>query len=128
MDTIKVAVVGVGHLGSRHARIYSELPGVELIGVMDTDGARAEEVAGEYGCRPMGRLDDLPSTVEAVSVVVPTDRHYEVACALMEQGYHLLVEKPITDNVTLARELLRLAEKEGLLLQVGMWRGSIPEF
>ncbi len=119
MDTVKVAVVGVGHLGSRHARIYAELPKVELVGVVDTDTRRAEEVAGEYGCRWFSRPEDLPASVEAVSVVVPTDLHYEVACTLMERGYHLLVEKPITDDISRARELLRRAEKGDLLLQVG---------
>ena len=119
MDLIKVAVVGVGHLGSRHARIYAELPGVELVGVVDIDRRRAEEVANEYNCRPFRRIEDLPSLVEAVSIVVPTDRHYEVGGLLMERGCHLLVEKPITDDIPRARELLRLADKGDLLLQVG---------
>jgi len=119
MDLIKVVVVGVGSLGSRHARIYSELPGVELVGVLDTDRERTEEIAAQYNCRPFTDLKDIPSSVEAVSVVVPTDRHYEVAGELMNRGYHLLIEKPITDDVSHARELLRLAEKSNLLLQVG---------
>ena len=119
MDTIKVAVVGVGHLGSRHARIYSELEGVELVAVVDTDFARAEEVAGDYSCRPFRHYKDIPEAVEAVSVVVPTDRHYRVASDLLEQGRHLLIEKPITNDVVQARELLKLADKNGLLLQVG---------
>lgn len=119
MDTIKVAVVGVGHLGSLHARIYSELDRVELVGVVDNDFSRAKEIARQYGCLAFKRLEDLPPEIEAASVVVPTDRHYEVAAALMERDCHLLVEKPITDNIITARELLRLAEKRSLLLQVG---------
>jgi len=119
MDLIKVAVVGVGHLGSRHARIYSELPGVELIGVLDTDRDRTADIAEQYDCRAFTTLEEIPSSVEAISVVVPTDRHYEVASTLMERGYHLLIEKPITDDVIHARELLRVAEKSNLLLQVG---------
>ncbi len=120
MDNVKVAVIGVGHLGSRHARIYSELKGVELVGVVDTDFARAQEIAGEYGGRPCRRIGELRrGEVEAVSVVVPTDRHYEVAKRLLLKGCHLLVEKPVTDNVAHARELLKLAAREGLLLQVG---------
>ena len=79
MDLIKVVVVGVGSLGSRHARIYSELPGVELVGVLDTDQNRTEEIAAQYNCHPFTGLEDIPSSVEAISVVVPTDRHYEVA-------------------------------------------------
>jgi len=119
MDTVRVAVVGVGHLGSRHARIYSELDRVDLVGVVDTDTSRAEEIARQYGCRRFAGIEDLPPEVEAVSVVVPTDRHYEAASALMERGCHLLVEKPITDSIATARELLRQAEKNNLLLQVG---------
>ena len=119
MDTIKVAVVGVGHLGSLNARIYSELDRVELVGVVDNDFSRAKEIAKQYGCLAFKRLEDLPPEIEAASVVVPTDRHYEVAAALMERDCHLLVEKPITDNIITARELLRLAEKRSLLLQVG---------
>jgi predicted dehydrogenase len=119
MDLIKVVVVGVGHLGSRHARIYSELPGVELVGVLDSDRERTKEIAEQYNCLPFTKLEDIPSSVEAISVVVPTDRHYEVAAELMERGYHLLIEKPITDNVSHARELLRLAERSNLLIQVG---------
>lgn len=119
MDLIKVVVVGVGALGSRHARIYSELPGVELVGVLDTDSKRTEEIAAQYDCQPFMTLEEIPSSVEAISIVVPTDRHYEVASRLMNRGYHLLIEKPITDDVSHARELLRLAEKSDLLLQVG---------
>jgi len=119
MDTVKVAVVGVGHLGSRHARIYSELPGMELVAVVDTDFSRAEEVAGDYSCRPFRQIKDIPEEVEAVSVVVPTDKHYQVASVLLERGCHLLVEKPITDDVPQARELLKLADSHNLLLQVG---------
>ncbi len=119
MDTVKVAVVGVGHLGSRHARIYSELPGVDLVAVVDTDFSRAEEVAGDYSCRSFRQIKDIPEAVEAVSVVVPTDRHYQVAAALLEKNHHLLVEKPITDDVPLAQELLKLADKNNLVLQVG---------
>jgi len=119
MDLIKVVVVGVGSLGSRHARIYSELPGVELVGVLDTDRERTEEIATQYDCQAFLTLEEIPSSVEAISIVVPTDRHYEVAGGLMNRGYHLLIEKPITDDVSHARELLKLAEKSNLLLQVG---------
>ena len=119
MDLIKVVVVGVGSLGSRHARIYSELPGVELVGVLDTDRERTEEIATQYDCQAFLTLEEIPSSVEAISIVVPTDRHYEVADGLMNRGYHLLIEKPITDDVSHARELLKLAEKSNLLLQVG---------
>lgn len=119
MDKVKVAVVGVGHLGSRHARIYSELPGVELVGVVDVVLSRAEKVSREYHSRSFKSIYDLPQDVEAVSVVVPTDQHYQVTKKLLLRGCHLLVEKPITDDIVQAQELLKLAEKYNLLLQVG---------
>jgi len=119
MDKVKVAVVGVGHLGSRHARIYHELEGVELVGVVDTIRARAEEEAEQYHTRAFAELDELPEGTEAVSVVVPTDRHFEVASRLLNRGCHLLVEKPLTVTVAEARELLKLADRLGLMIQVG---------
>lgn len=119
MDLIRVAVVGVGHLGSLHARIYSELPGVELVGVLDINQERAKKIASKYNCRPFTAFEEIPSSVEAISVVVPTDRHYEVAGSLLDQGFNLLIEKPITDDVGKARELIRIAKKNDLLLQVG---------
>ncbi len=119
MDKVKAAVVGVGHLGSRHARIYSELPGVDLVGVVDTDFDRAGEVARQYRTRPLASIGDIPSEVEAVSVVVPTNHHYDISLRLLEMGFNLLLEKPITETDVQARELLKLAEKENLLIQVG---------
>jgi len=92
---------------------------VELVGVLDTDRERTEEIATQYDCQAFLTLEEIPSSVEAISIVVPTDRHYEVADGLMNRGYHLLIEKPITDDVSHARELLKLAEKSNLLLQVG---------
>ena len=119
MDQVKVAVVGVGHLGSLHARIYSELEGVRLVGVMDSSYPRAEEIARRYGCRPFSAISRLPEDVEAVSVVVPTPQHYEVARELLERGCHLLVEKPFTQDIIQAKELLRLAQRNKLQVQVG---------
>ena len=119
MDQVKVAVVGVGHLGSLHARMYSEMEGVELVGVVDDLYPRAEEIARKYGSLSFPAIDLLPKEVEAVSVVVPTPGHYQVARALLERGYHLLVEKPFTQDILQAKELLRLAERNNLLVQVG---------
>jgi len=109
----------VGHLGSRHARIYSELAGVELVGVVDSDLSRARAVADEYGTRALGGIEEIPSSVEAVSVVVPTDRHFQVASELLRRGFHLLIEKPITVTVAEARELHRVAEERKVVIQVG---------
>lgn len=119
MDKVKVAVVGVGHLGSLHARIYSEMEGVELVGVVDSQYSRAEDIARKYACLPFPSIGRIPEEVEAVSVVVPTPEHHQVARDLLERGYHLLIEKPFTQDILQARELLRLAEKNNLLVQVG---------
>ena len=119
MDQVKVAVVGVGHLGSLHARMYSEMEGVKLVGVVDNLLSRAEEIAQEYGSLSFPTINHIPEEVEAVSVVVPTPEHYQVARELLERGYHLLVEKPFTQDILQAKELLRLAERNNLLVQVG---------
>jgi len=116
---LRVGVVGVGYLGRFHARIYSSLPGVTLVGVADVDGARAEQVGAEYGCAaysdPMALLDK----VEAVSIVTPTVYHAEVARPYLERGVHMLMEKPIAPALDEATALVELAERCGVVFQVG---------
>lgn len=116
---IKVGVVGTGALGQYHARIYSELPEAELIGIYDADQARAEEIATRYQTRAFATMDELAAEVEAVSVVVPTDLHREVAGRLVEQGRHVLIEKPIAATTAEAEELVALARKHNVIVQVG---------
>ncbi|MDX1592644.1 MAG: Gfo/Idh/MocA family oxidoreductase [Gammaproteobacteria bacterium] len=118
-ESLRVAVVGVGYLGRFHAKIYSELEGVDLVTVVDTDPERAEAVAGEYGCAWTTDPAELPGAVDAVSVVVPTRSHLEVARPLLEAGIHMLIEKPIARTTEEGEELVGLAEKAGVLLQVG---------
>ena len=119
-DRLKVAVVGVGSLGEHHARIYADLPGVELAGVLDAHPARAAEIAARHGVRVFQGLEDLPAAgVAAASVVVPTDRHRDVAGRLLELGVHLLVEKPIAATTREAEELVAIARARGRILQVG---------
>jgi len=107
---IKVGVIGVGSLGQAHARIYSELPEVELVGVYDVNPKQAEKIAHQHRTRAFAAMDELAAQIEAASVVVPTDRHREVAGRLLERGLHLLVEKPITATTTEAEELVALAQ------------------
>lgn len=116
---IKVGVAGVGSLGQNHARIYAALAEVELAGVYDVDAARAAKIAGQYGTQAFPSLDALAANVEAASVVVPTDRHREVAGALIGKGLHLLVEKPIAATTAEAEELVALAQAKKVILQVG---------
>src|SRR5579884_3491391 len=116
---IKVAVVGVGYLGEHHARIYSELPDVELVGVVDLNVERAEKIAADRRCEAFTDVSALFGKVDAASVVVPTPAHFKVSKALLENGIDLLLEKPMTATLEEADELLALAEKSGRMLQVG---------
>jgi predicted dehydrogenase len=116
---LKVGVVGVGYLGQHHARIYSELEGAELVAVSDTDGARAEEIAGRFGCRAVKDYRDMLEGVEALSIVTPTSTHYEVALECLKAGKDLLIEKPVTATVDEADSLIKEVEKRGAIVQVG---------
>lgn len=119
MKPLAVAVIGVGHLGQHHARIYSTLPGVHLTAVVDTNQARAEWVAERYGGQPVTDFAAILSRVDAASVAVPTPAHYSVVKACLEAGLHVLVEKPIASTVDQAEELVALAARMQRVLQVG---------
>jgi predicted dehydrogenase len=118
-EKLRVGVVGVGYLGRFHALIYSRLPGVELVAVADTDGARAAEVAAEAGCASFSDPQALIGSVDAVSVVVPTTAHLAVARPYLEQGVHMLLEKPVAPDMAQGAEIVRLAEAAGVILQIG---------
>lgn len=119
MNKIKVGVIGVGHLGRHHARIFSELENCELYAVVDTDLNRAQEIAAEYRTRAMTDYNDLMGKVEAVSIVAPTVLHYQIAKDILSQGIDVLVEKPMTSTLQHARELIDLADCQKAILQVG---------
>jgi len=119
MSQVKTAVVGVGHLGSLHARIYSRLPQAELVGVYDIDSERAAECAARYHVRAFSNLEETARSAEAASLAVPTDSHYQVGKMLLNQGLHLLVEKPVTEREEHAEELVQIANGKGLVLAVG---------
>ena len=116
---LHIAVIGVGRLGQAHARVWSELPDAELVGVYDTDPQRAQEVADRHGVRAWSDLDDVLPEVEAVSIVVPTTAHATVAAKTLSVGLHTFVEKPITATLEEADNLIALADARGLALQVG---------
>jgi predicted dehydrogenase len=109
----------VGHLGSRHARVYAESPHAELVGVADVDLARARAVAQAHGVRAVADVSELLPEVAAASVAVPTASHGEVTAKLLEAGVHVLVEKPIAGNLAEARQMVDLASMKGLVLAVG---------
>ena len=117
---INVGVVGVGHIGKSHARVYSELAaGVRLAAVYDADPANAQAVAAQYGAHAAAPLEEFAALVDAATVATPTPTHFPVAQFLLEKGKHLLVEKPITENTADARALSELARARGCVLQVG---------
>jgi predicted dehydrogenase len=119
MKTIKVGVVGVGYLGRFHAEKYALQNDVELVGVADAALDRATEVAERLSTKVFRDPLELIGRVDAVSIVVPTALHYKVTKPFLEQGVHVLLEKPITETLEQAEELLQLAGKKRLILQVG---------
>ena len=116
---IKIGVVGVGHLGKHHAKHFSSMANAELVGVYDVDRDRCQEVAKENTTTPFESLDTLLETVDAVSVVTPTEYHKSVAESCIEKGKHVFIEKPITKTVKEAEALIALAKKTGVIIQVG---------
>ncbi|MGH7408327.1 MAG: Gfo/Idh/MocA family oxidoreductase [Candidatus Methylomirabilales bacterium] len=116
---IKVAVIGAGHVGEHHARLYRELPGAELVAVCDTDAARAAAIAAREGAEAATDFRGLLGKVEAVSVAVPTVHHHTVARAFLEAGADVLVEKPIAESLQEAEALVATARRAGRILQVG---------
>ncbi len=116
---MKVGVIGCGHLGSIHARIYTEIPNVELIGVQDSNHAASAAVAELRACKAYDDPDALAEDADALSICVPTPAHCDVALPALERGCHLLVEKPIAHDLAAAERMLEAAEKRGLQLMVG---------
>jgi predicted dehydrogenase len=119
MDKLRVGVVGVGALGRHHARVYASLPETELVGVVDTFPGRAEEVAGPFGTRVFPNYSDLFGKVDAVSIATPTILHAEIGERFLQEGIHVLVEKPISHTLEDADRLIRAAKTNGRVLQVG---------
>ncbi|NLL37284.1 MAG: Gfo/Idh/MocA family oxidoreductase [Fretibacterium sp.] len=117
----RVGVVGVGHLGQHHARVYTELLDARLVGVADLDEQRAQTIGEHLGVPAYSSMERLieRQAPDAISIVVPTSFHYEVARKAMEAGIHVLIEKPVTTRPDEAEELLYLAEQNDLVLQVG---------
>src|SRR5688500_10931998 len=119
MKTLRVAVVGVGHLGQHHARIYAAMEGVTLVGIADTNRARAEEIAAKYATAAFTDPRELIDRVDAVSVAVPTVAHLDVALPFLAARKAVLVEKPLAASLDEADRLIGAAEQAGALLAVG---------
>jgi predicted dehydrogenase len=119
MKKISVGVIGTGHLGSLHAKMFSTMDSVQLQGVYDLDSTRAEQVAAQYGTKAYAHMEDLLDSVEAVSVATTTKAHFPVGRTALERGVHVFVEKPMTETIEQARILVELAEQKKRKLQVG---------
>jgi len=125
-DVIHVAVIGVGSFGRNHARVYQQLTRegvpVRVIGVVDSDTARADAIDREFGCRAFGSVEQLVTThreLQAASIAVPTLHHLSIAQQLMQSGVDVLIEKPLTTSLAEADELIRTAKQLGRIAQVG---------
>jgi len=119
MDKVNVGVIGVGYLGSLHARVYSQLPDTTLVGVCDCYKKRAKKTARKHRTDYYLDYKDLIGKVQAVSIAVPTHLHYKIAKDFLNAGVNVLIEKPITKSVDEADELIDIANKKALVLQVG---------
>ena len=119
MEKLKVAVIGVGHLGKEHARIYAELPGVELVGVVDIHKEQAEKIAQFHKTCCFGDYKEVIGKVSAVSIVVPTKSHYPIAKDFLLRGVHVMIEKPMTGTIREAKELIEISNTKGVVLQAG---------
>lgn len=119
MKDIRAAVIGVGQLGEQHTRVYWQLPGVKLVGVYDLNRAKAERVASNFGTQVFGDYGQLLRQVDVASIAVPTISHYGTAKRALDEGVHVLVEKPLARAVEEAEELVDMAKRKGLVLQVG---------
>jgi predicted dehydrogenase len=119
MKKLRIGVVGAGHIGKNHARLYAGLSDAQFAAILDTDQARARQLADEFGVIAAGSLEEFAAAVDAASIATPTNTHFEIARELLRRGKHLLIEKPIAENTSHASELAELAAERGLVLQVG---------
>jgi predicted dehydrogenase len=128
MTRVRMAVIGVGHLGQHHARILAGMPEVDLVGVVDADPEQGRLIAERFHTTPFQRYESLLGRVDAVSIVTPTIHHHAVATAFLKAGVPVLVEKPICRTVAEADELIALADAAGVPVQVGHIERFNPAF
>ena len=119
MEKLKVGVIGTGHLGNLHAKMFHQINDCQLVGVYDSNQQAAKTTANEYKTKVFYNLDEILNEVEAVSIAATTSAHYELAKECLEKNIHVFVEKPITASIPEAQEIVNLASKNNLNLQVG---------
>ena len=116
---VQIGVIGTGVMGERHCRVCANLPRADLVGIADLNEARGQEVAGRYETTYYRDYGQLLPRLDAVTIATTTDSHFDVANACLEQGLHVMVEKPITETIEQAQLLIQMAEKRRVVLQVG---------
>jgi predicted dehydrogenase len=119
MNDLRVGVVGVGHLGTLHAKMLKDLPGVHLSGVFDLDAMKASRVAGEHATRAFADVQTLLDETDAITIATTTSTHFVVAREVLSASKHCFIEKPVTETVEEADTLVRIAKERGLVFQVG---------
>ncbi len=119
MEKLSIGVIGVGHLGKLHSKMFKEISNCNFVGVFDSNQEQAKSVADEFGVKSFDSIDELLSNVKAVSVAATTTAHYEVAKKCFEKNIHVFVEKPITASIEEGEELVKLAKEKNLKFQVG---------
>ncbi len=119
MDKLSIGVIGVGHLGKLHSKMFKEISNCDFVGVFDANPEQAKLVADEFGVKFFNSIDELLSNVKAVSIAATTTAHYEVAKECFEKNIHVFVEKPITAAIEEGEELVKLAKEKNLKFQVG---------
>ncbi len=119
METVRIGVIGTGVMGERHARVCANLPRVELVGIADLDEERGRKVAESYETAYFADRQAMTAQVDAVTIAASTPAHYALTAECLEQGLHVLVEKPIAETVEQAQELVQASDERGLILQVG---------
>lgn len=119
MEKLKVGVIGTGHLGKLHVKMFKGIPNCEFIGVFDSNLLHSQSAAKEHGVKYFETEEALLNLVDAVSIAVTTSAHYEVASRCIEKGIHIFIEKPITATINEAEKIVKFAEEKNLNLQVG---------
>lgn len=119
MSKVKIAVIGIGYLGEFHAQKYKANKNADLIGIVDTNKQRSEEISNKIGVKSYNDYKSIIDQVDAVSIVVPTNLHYKIAKFFIENKKHVLIEKPFASNAAEARKLKKISEKNKTILQIG---------
>ncbi len=116
---LRAAVIGSGHMGRHHVRVYSEMPETELIAVVDADIERADELAKKFHSRSASDFNEIIDEIDIASIAVPTVNHLQIAEPFIKRGKAVLIEKPLAGDTETGRKILELAKKHHTIVQVG---------